>query len=150
MKQKVIILADVKDGLMYTKTHQWAAVDGNIVTIGLTDYAQEKLGEISMADLNYGGIVGTTVEAVKIEGNDAVSDPIPDISVESSKAVGDIFSPVSGSVVEVNSSLDNEAEKINKDPYGEGWLIKVEASSLDDDLANLMDADAYRAFIESL
>src|SRR5271157_2473574 len=135
---------------MYTKTHQWAAVDGNIVTIGLTDYAQEKLGEISMADLNYGGIVGTTVEAVKIEGNDAVSDPIPDISVESSKAVGDIFSPVSGSVVEVNSSLDNEAEKINKDPYGEGWLIKVEASSLDDDLANLMDADAYRAFIESL
>ncbi|HMF31349.1 MAG TPA: glycine cleavage system H protein [Candidatus Lokiarchaeia archaeon] len=143
-------MADVKDGLMYTKTHQWAAVDGNIVTIGLTDYAQEKLGEISMADLNYGGIVGTTVEAVKIEGNDAVSDPIPDISVESSKAVGDIFSPVSGSVVEVNNSLDNEAEKINKDPYGEGWLIKVEASSLDDDLANLMDADAYRAFIESL
>lgn len=143
-------MADVKDGLYYTKTHQWAAVDGNIVTIGITDFAQEKLGEITMADLNYGGIAGTAVEAVKIEGNEAVSDPVPDISIESSKAVGDIFSPVSGTVTEVNGRLENEAELINKDPYGDGWLLKIEASNLDDELANLMDADAYREYVESL
>ncbi len=141
-------MATVKEGLYYTKTHQWAKVDGNVVTMGITDFAQEQLGEISMVDLNYSKIVGTTIQQVVMSGNEASSSPMSDVSVESAKAVGEIFPPVSGKVVAVNKKLDNEPELINKDPYGEGWLFKIEASKLSKELGNLLNAKAYRQITE--
>jgi glycine cleavage system H protein len=143
-------MANVKDGLLYNKSHIWAKVEGDKVTIGLSDYAQEQLGDISMVDLNYSGIVGTSVEQAKYSGNDPSSDPVPDISVESSKAVGDIFSPVSGEVVEVNKKLEDSPELINSDCYGAGWLLKIKAAKLADDKKNLMDAAAYKKFLSTL
>ncbi len=141
-------MATVKEGLYYTKTHQWAKIDGNVVTIGITDFAQEQLGEISMVDLNYSKIVGTTVQQLEMSGNEASSSPISDVSVESAKAVGEIFPPVTGKVVAVNNKLDNEPELINKDPYGEGWLFKIEASNLSKELRNLLNAKAYKLITE--
>ncbi|MHA1731036.1 MAG: glycine cleavage system protein H [Promethearchaeota archaeon] len=143
-------MANVPDGLLYTATHQWAKIDGNIVTVGITDFAQEQLGELSLVELDPDDLVGTEVTAVVIENNEPQSDPIDDISIESQKAVGDVYCPVSGKIVEVNESLDDEPEKVNEDPYGEGWLFKVEASNLDADKAKLMDAAAYKSYIESL
>ncbi len=128
----------------------WAKVEGDTVTMGISDYAQEQLGDISMVDLNYSGIVGTSVEQAKYNGNDPASDPIPDISVESSKAVGDIFSPVSGKIVDVNKKLEDSPELINTDCYGAGWLVKIKAASLADDKKNLMDAAAYKKFLSTL
>ncbi len=128
----------------------WAKVEGDTVTMGISDYAQEQLGDISMVDLNYSGIVGTSIEQAKYNGNDPASDPIPDISVESSKAVGDIFSPVTGKVVDVNKKLEDSPELINTDCYGAGWLLKIKASGLADDKKNLMDAAAYKKFLSTL
>ncbi len=128
----------------------WAKVEGDTVTMGISDYAQEQLGDISMVDLNYSGIVGTSVEQAKYNGNDPASDPIPDISVESSKAVGDIFSPVSGKVVDVNKKLEDSPELINTACYEGGWLLKIKATSLDADKKNLMDAAAYKKFLSTL
>ncbi len=141
-------MAIVKEGLYYTKTHQWAKIEGKMVTMGISDFAQEQLGDITMVDLNYSKIVGTTVKQVEMSGNEASSDPISDVSVESAKAVGEIFPPVSGKVVAVNKKLDNEPELINKDPYGEGWLFKIEASNLSKELGNLLDAKAYKQITE--
>ncbi len=141
-------MATVKEGLYYTKTHQWAKVDGNVVTMGITDFAQEQLGDISMVDLNYSKIVGTTIQQVVMSENEASSSPISDVSVESSKAVGEIFPPISGKVIAVNNKLENEPELINKDPYGEGWLFKIEASNLSKELSNLLVAKAYRQITE--
>ncbi len=143
-------MTTVRDGLVYNKSHMWAKIEGGTVTMGISDYAQEQLGDISMVDLNYSGIVGTSVEQAKYNGNDPASDPIPDISVESSKAVGDIFSPVSGKVVDVNKKLEDSPELINTDCYGAGWLLKIKASSLDADKKNLMDAAAYKKFLSTL
>ncbi len=143
-------MANVKDGLFYNKSHMWAKIEGDTVTMGISDYAQEQLGDISMVDLNYSGIVGTSVEQAKYNGNDPASDPIPDISVESSKAVGDIFSPVSGKVVDVNKKLEDSPELINSACYEGGWLLKIKATSLADDKKNLMDAAAYKKFLSTL
>ncbi len=140
----------VKEGYYFNKSHMWAKIEGDTVTMGISDYAQEQLGDISMVDLNYSGIVGTSVEQAKYNGNDPASDPIPDISVESSKAVGDIFSPVSGKIVDVNKKLEDSPELINTDCYGAGWLVKIKAASLADDKKNLMDAAAYKKFLSTL
>ncbi|OLS13092.1 MAG: glycine cleavage system H protein [Promethearchaeota archaeon CR_4] len=143
-------MANVKDGLLYNKSHIWAKIEDDKVTIGLSDYAQEQLGDISMVDLNYSGIVGTKVEQAKYSGNDPSSDPVPDISVESSKAVGDIFAPVSGEVVEVNKKLEDSPELVNTDCYGNGWLLKIKASALGAEKGNIMDAAAYKKFLSTL
>jgi len=143
-------MVNVKDGLLYNKSHIWAKVEGEKVTIGLSDFAQEQLGDISMVDLNFSGIVGATVEQAKYSGNEPSSDPVPDISVESSKAVGDIFAPVSGEVVDVNKKLEDAPELINTDCYGNGWLLKIKASALAAEKKNLMDAAAYKKFLSTL
>jgi glycine cleavage system H protein len=115
----------------YTKEHEWVSVDGSVGSIGITDYAQNSLGDIVYVDAPK---VGDTVTANATFG-----------SVESVKAVSDLFSPVSGKVTEVNEALKTEPDKINQDAHGT-WIIKVELSD-PGELAKLLDAAAYEAFI---
>ncbi|MBY9005678.1 MAG: glycine cleavage system protein H [Candidatus Lokiarchaeota archaeon] len=138
-------MTDIKDGLLYTKTHQW--YDPESGKVGLTAYATEQLGEISFVDAE--PIKGEDVEQVIFDGKDPTSDPL-DATVESSKAVGDIYSPVSGNISEVNSDLLDNPEKINEDPYGEGWLFTIEASNLDSEKGNLLTTSEYKDFLASL
>lgn len=127
--------------IWYTKTHMW--YDTETGCVGLTTYAAEQLGEISFVDLE--GISGATLEQVKMDGNDPASDPI-DCTVESSKAVGDVYSPVSGTVSAINESLMDEPEKINADPMA-AWLFKIDASNWDAEKGNLLDEAGYKALI---
>lgn len=116
----------------YTKSHEWAmCTDGNAL-IGITDHAQELLGDITFVDLP---AVGSKVTAHKEAG-----------SIESVKAASELFSPVSGTVIEVNTDLENAPEKVNLDPYGEGWLFKVK---LDEEPQDLLDATAYKDVCEN-
>lgn len=138
-------MANVKDGLLYTKSHQW--FDPASGKVGITDHAQEQLGEIVYVELRWDdGLAGTKVSQVKFEGDEPSSDPIEDISIESQKAVGDLYAPVSGEITGSNAELQDEPEKINSDPYGAGWLFTIKPSSLDAEKGNLMDAAAYKAF----
>jgi len=125
----------------FTKTHQW--FDDGTKMVGITPYAAEQLGEISFVDLE--GLEGAELEQVKMDGDEPSSDPI-DCTVESSKAVGDMYSPVSGSVVEVNSDLMDEPEKINEDAFA-AWLFKIEPSNWDTEKGNLLDEAAYNSFV---
>lgn len=122
----------VVDGLKYTKKHEWARQEGKVAVVGLCDYAQDKLGEIVFVELPE---VGATVEAGK---SAAV--------VESVKAVADLYAPLSGTVTEVNEVLLDQPETINQDPYGEGWVFKLEIAN-EAELDNLMDKAAYEEFI---
>jgi len=125
----------------FTKTHQW--FDDGTKMVGITPYAAEQLGEISFVDLE--GLEGAEIEQVKMDGDEPSSDPI-DCTVESSKAVGDIYSPVSGKVIEINSALMDEPEKINEDAFS-AWLFKIEPSNWDAEKGNLLDEAGYKAFI---
>ena len=138
-------MVDVPDNLLYSKTHQW--FDESSGKVGLTAYAAEQLGEISFVDVE--GLDGAEVSQVEMDGDEPASDPI-DAVVESSKAVGDVYSPVSGAVSEVNGDLFDFPEKVNEDPYGEGWLFAVDPSNLDAEKGNLLSADEYKSFIEGL
>ena len=125
----------------FTKTHQW--FDDGTKEVGITPYAAEQLGEISFVDVE--GLVDAELEQVKMAGDEPASDPI-DCTVESSKAVGDIYSPVSGKVIEVNSDLMDEPEKINEGAFAT-WLFKIEPSNWDAEKGNLLDEAAYNAFV---
>jgi glycine cleavage system H protein len=116
----------------YTKDHEWIKVDGSTGTIGITDYAQHELGDVVFVELPK---VGAKVEAGKSFG-----------TVESVKAVSEIFSPVSGEVAEINSLLADAPEKINQDPHGTAWLVRVKLAN-PKEAASLMDAAAYEAYI---
>ena len=120
------------DNLLYTKDHEWVAVEGNKATIGITDFAQSELGDIVYVE------VETLDEAVEAE---AVFG-----TVEAVKTVSDLFMPLSGTVVEVNEALADAPEAVNEDPYGEGWMIKVELDN-PEDVQSLLDAAAYKALI---
>jgi glycine cleavage system H protein len=115
----------------YTKEHEWVSADGDIGTVGLTFHAQKELGDIVYVDLPK---VGATVARGDTHG-----------SVESVKAVSDIFAPVSGEVIEINETLATAPEKINQDPHQEAWLVKLRLSQ-PDELAALLDAAAYREY----
>ncbi len=128
---------NVQEDLLYSDKHQYAKKDGDLVIVGVSDYAQAQLGEIITCDL--ADAVGITIGA---------GDLIEDISVEAQKAVADIFSPVGGEIVAVNEALEDEPETINADPYGAGWLLKIKPSNFDGDKANLMDAAAYAASLK--
>ena len=128
----------------YTKTHQWYN-DAN-GEVGLSPYAAEQLGEISFVDVD--ALEGAELSQVAMDGNEPSSDPI-DATVESSKAVGDVYSPVSGTVKEVNSDLMDEPEKINEDALA-AWLFKIDASKWDAEKGNLMDEASYKSFVDSL
>jgi glycine cleavage system H protein len=128
----------------FTKTHQW--FDDETFAVGLTPYAAEQLGEISFVDLD--ALDGATLEQVTMDGDEPSSDPI-DATVESSKAVGDIYSPVSGTVTGINSALMDEPEKINEDAYA-AWLYKIEPSSWDSEKGNLLSKADYDKYVASL
>ena len=124
---------EVKENLKYTKEHEWIEVENDVATVGITDYAQGELGDVIFVELPQ---IGTKVEQMKPFG-----------VIEAVKAVSDIFSPLSGEVAEVNTRLENEAGIINKDPYGEGWIIKIKMSK-PEELNNLLSAEDYKKLIE--
>lgn len=120
------------DNLLYTKDHEWVRIEGDIAVVGITDFAQNELGDIVYVDIN---TVGKTVAQHDIFG-----------TVEAVKTVSDLFSPLSGTVAEFNSALDGAPELVNNDAYGEGWMIKLSGIN-QDEVAGLMSADAYKALI---
>jgi len=125
---------NIPGDLMYSKTHEWVKVSGNMATVGITDYAQHELGDIVFVELpEVGGKVAQ-------EKNFGV--------VESVKAASDLYSPVSGTVKAINGLLADHPELVNKDPYGDGWMIQVELSN-PGELAGLLTADAYSQFLDS-
>jgi glycine cleavage system H protein len=125
----------IVEGLLYTKQHEWARVEGDIATIGITDYAQMMLGEIVFVELP---AVGTEIRS---DSEIAV--------VESTKAASDIFSPVTGKVTAVNSALESEPELINKDCYNAGWICKIEIAD-DASLEALLNAEQYKQYVNGL
>ena len=121
------------DDLRYTKEHEWARVEGNVVRVGITDFAQDALGDVVYVDLPD---VGTEVHA-----GQAFAE------VESTKSVSDVFSPIEGSIVERNPLIDEHSELVNEQPYGDGWLVLLQPVDVAA-VEGLLDAAAYRAFVE--
>ena len=119
--------------LRYTKEHEWARAEGDRVRVGITDFAQDALGDVVYVDLPQ---VGARVEADQPFGE-----------VESTKSVSDVFSPLAGTILERNQLIDDRPELVNEQPYGDGWLVVVAPDDLAD-LERLLDAEAYRAFTE--
>jgi glycine cleavage system H protein len=120
------------ENLRYTKEHEWIAVDGNVATVGITEFAQGELGDIIYVDIDS---IGKEFSADAVFG-----------TVEAVKTVSDLFLPLAGTITEKNALLDSQPELVNQDPYGDGWMVKMtlsDASQLD----TLMDASAYRALI---
>ncbi len=118
----------------YTKEHEWVKAEGDVGVVGITDHAQEELGDIVYVDLPK---VGTTLEQGKSLG-----------SVESVKAVSDIYSPVSGEVIEINESLTTAPEKLNEDPHGAAWLVKLRMSA-PDEVKQLLSSSDYQTYIKA-
>lgn len=123
---------NVLENLKYTKDHEWIRVEGDVAIIGITDFAQHELGDIVFVEVE---TEGETIDAEEIFG-----------SIEAVKTVSDLFMPLDGEVLEFNSQLESNPDLINKDPYGEGWIIKVKISNLDD-VKELMLAADYKAHI---
>lgn len=124
---------EIPADLKYSKEHEWVRVDGKIAVIGITDHAQEQLGDVVMVEIPAEGTVLTKDETFGV--------------VESVKAVSDIFAPVSGKIVEINEPVAESPGILNEDCYGEGWLVKVEISK-PVDLEDLMSAQAYEAYLK--
>lgn len=120
------------ENLKYTKEHEWIKVEGNIGIVGITDFAQKELGDIVYLDIP---TVGEMVEKEAVFG-----------TIEAVKTVSDLFSPVSGKVLEFNTALDSAPEKINQDPYGEGWIIKISIDN-PEELNTLLSAEEYKKSI---
>ena len=114
----------------YTKEHEWIRLEGDVAYVGITDYAQEQLGDIVFVDIQ---TVGETLAADEVFG-----------TIEVVKTISDLFLPVAGEVLEQNETLEEQPELVNKDPYGEGWLIKIKPAA---DFDSLLDAEAYKALI---
>ena len=122
----------IKENLKYTKDHEWVRVDGDVAFIGVSDFAQHELGDVVFVEVN---TVGETLAKEESFG-----------IIEAVKTVSDTFMPISGEVLEFNSALETNPELINNDPYGEGWIIKIAPSNLDE-LNDLLDATAYKSHI---
>lgn len=122
------------ENLKYTNEHEWIRVEGDIAYVGITDYAQEQLGDIVFVDIP---TVGETLEANETFG-----------TIEVVKTISDLFLPVVGEVMEQNENLEENPELVNKDPYGEGWLIKIKPANLSD-VDDLLDAEAYKAVVNA-
>ena len=123
---------NIPSNLKYTKDHEWVKVDGDIVTVGITDFAQSELGDIVYVEVE---TVDETLKAEEIFG-----------TVEAVKTVSDLFLPVSGEIIEFNALLEDEPEKVNTDPYGEGWMIKIKCSDVSQ-IDGLLSAEDYKALI---
>ena len=118
--------------LKYTKDHEWINIEGDVATVGITDFAQGELGDIVYVEVE---TVDETLDIDEVYG-----------TVEAVKTVSDLFLPLSGEIVEFNESLESDPEKVNKDPYGEGWMIKIKISN-PDEIVNLLDDAAYKKII---
>jgi glycine cleavage system H protein len=123
---------NVPSNLKYTKDHEWILIEGDIATVGITDFAQGELGDIVYVEVE---TVDETMDAEEVFG-----------TVEAVKTVSDLFLPLSGEIIEFNDSLESEPEKVNSDPYGEGWMIKIKISN-PDEVDNLLDDQAYKKVI---
>jgi glycine cleavage system H protein len=121
------------DDRLYTKSHEWIRIEGDIATIGITDHAQKELGEVVFVDMPE---LGEIFDADQEFG-----------TIESVKAVSELFLPIAGEISEINKNLNDEPGAINEDPYGEGWLVKIKVAS-DGDLHGLMQAADYEKFVE--
>ena len=124
---------DFPDGLKYSKEHEWVLVENDVATVGITEFAQSELGDIVYVELP--------------EAGEKLTKDDPFGSLESVKAVSDIFAPVSGTLVEVNDTLADSPETINEDPYGDGWLIKVQMSDKEE-IKDLMTTEEYADYVE--
>jgi glycine cleavage system H protein len=120
------------ENLKYTKDHEWIALEGNVATIGITEFAQHELGDIVYVDIS---TKGKTLASEEVFG-----------TVEAVKTVSDLFLPAAGTITEVNPALEANPELVNTDPYGQGWMIKMTVDT-PDDIAKLMDAAAYSALV---
>ena len=119
--------------LKYTKDHEWLKIENDFAYIGITEFAQSELGDIVFVDLDS---EGETLDKEEVFG-----------SIEAVKTVSDLFMPVSGEVIEYNQSLNDNPELINSDPYGEGWIIKIKVSDMNE-LTSLLDSEAYKDLVE--
>lgn len=118
--------------LRYTKDHEWIRLDGDIATVGITDFAQGELGDIVFVDIP---TEGETLAAEEVFG-----------SVEAVKTVSDLYLPVAGEIVEVNADIDGQPDLVNSDPYGAGWMVRIKVASVSD-VDALLDVDAYRSLV---
>lgn len=123
---------NIPSNLRYTKEHEWIRVEGDVAYVGITDYAQSELGEIVFVDIN---TEGETLAQDEVFG-----------SVEAVKTVSDLNMPVTGEVLEINESINDQPELVNNDPYGEGWMIKISVSN-PEELETLLDSAGYQAHI---
>ncbi len=125
---------NIPDNLKYTHDHEWVSIDGDIATVGITEFAQAELGDVVFIDVD---TLGETLDKEEVFG-----------TIEAVKTVSDILLPLSGEVIEFNEMLEDAPEIINKDPYGDGWIIKVKCTNLDE-LGDLLDASAYKELVSS-
>jgi glycine cleavage system H protein len=124
---------NVPDDLRYTPDHEWARLEGDQIRIGITDYAQDALGDVVFVQLPEPGVA--------VQAGESFAE------VESTKSVSDVYAPLNGTVVEINAELGDAPQKLNEDPYGDGWLCVIQAGD-PDALSSLLDADGYRKLIE--
>lgn len=118
--------------LKYTKDHEWIKIDGDIATVGITDFAQKELGDIVYVEVD---TLGETLQIEEVFG-----------TVEAVKTVSDLFLPLSGEIIEFNDQLESEPEKVNADPYNEGWMIKIKISD-NSEIDQLLDHEAYKELV---
>ena len=123
---------NIPSELKYTKDHEWIKIEGDVATIGITDFAQSELGDIVYVEVE---TLDETLDAEEVFG-----------TVEAVKTVSDLFLPLSGEIIEFNESLEDEPEKVNTDPYGDGWMIKLKCSDIAQ-IDGLMSADDYKALV---
>ena len=123
---------NIPSELKYTKDHEWISMNGNIATVGITDFAQNELGDIVYVEVE---TVDETLDAEEIFG-----------TVEAVKTVSDLFLPLTGEIIEFNTALEDAPEKVNSDPYGDGWMIKIKCSDLSE-VENLLSPEAYKTLI---
>jgi glycine cleavage system H protein len=124
---------NIPQDLKYTKDHEWVKIDGDVATVGITDFAQGELGDIVYVEVE---TVDETLDREEVFG-----------TVEAVKTVSDLFSPLSGEIIEFNESLEDEPEKVNTDPYGEGWMVKIKFSDTAE-LEDLLNAEEYTKIVE--
>ncbi len=126
---------DIPTNLRYSRDHEWALIEGDVVTVGITEYAVQELGDVVFIELPE---VGDTVDQEAVFGN-----------IESVKAVSELFAPISGEVVEVNGDLIDAPETANEDPYGDAWMLKIEASD-PSEFDALLSAEQYKAYLAEI
>ncbi len=126
---------EIEENFLYTKEHEWVSIEDNIATMGISDYAQEALGDVTFVELPQ--------EESEVDQFEQF------VSVESVKAASDIFAPMGGKVVTINRNLEDTPDLINKDCYGKGWIAKIEVRDMDES-TNLMNAQEYRSYLETI